>query len=78
MYHAAGVPGKGEDALGGGWTPSQRFVTLRYFEKFLPLIDGTGPLLLISMLIVLFLFFFINTIPFSTVKTNIAKDHVLL
>ena len=31
------------------------FVILRYFEKFLPLIDGTGALLLISMLIVLLL-----------------------
>lgn len=33
-------------------------VILRYFEKFLPLIDGTGALLLISMLIVLLLLFF--------------------
>lgn len=51
------------------------------FEKFLPLIDGTGALLLISMLIVLLLLlllFFINTILFSAVKTNIAKDYVLL
>ena len=31
------------------------FFILRYFEKFLPLIDGTGALLLISMLIVLLL-----------------------
>ena len=55
------------------------FVILRYFEKFLPLIDGTGALLLISMLIVLLLilFFYLNTIMFSTVKTNIAKDYVL-
>ena len=35
------------------------FFILRYFEKFLPLIDGTGALLLISMLIVLLLFFLI-------------------
>lgn len=35
-------------------------VILQYFEKFLPLIDGTGALLLISMLIVfLLLLFFI-------------------
>ena len=56
------------------------FFILRYFEKSLPLIDGTGALLLISMLIVLLLLFFlyINTIMFSTVKTNIAKDYVLL
>lgn len=56
------------------------FFILRYFEKFLPLIDGTGALLLISMLIVLLLllFLYINTIMFSTVKTNIAKDYVLL
>lgn len=31
MYHAAEVPGKGEDALGGGWTPPQRF---RYITVF--------------------------------------------
>lgn len=56
------------------------FFILRYFEKFLPLIDGTGALLLISMLIVLLLliFLYINTIMFSTVKTNIAEDYVLL
>ena len=35
------------------------FVILRYFEKFLPLIDGTGALLLISMLTVLLLLFFL-------------------
>lgn len=34
------------------------FFLLRYVEKFLPLIDGTGALLLISMLTVLLLFFF--------------------
>ena len=25
---------------GGGWNPPSVFVTLRYFEKFLPLIDS--------------------------------------
>lgn len=33
------------------------FFILRYVEKFLPLIDGTGAWLLISMLTVLLLFF---------------------
>ena len=73
---------RGEDVSGGWLDPSLAFFffILRYFEKFLPLIDGTGALLLISMLIVLLLLFFlyINTIMFSTVKTNIAKDYVLL
>lgn len=34
------------------------FFILRYVEKFLPLIDGTGALLLTSMLTVLLLLFF--------------------
>ena len=47
---------RGEDVSGGWLDPSIAFFfILRYFEKFLPLIDGTGALLLISMLIVLLL-----------------------